>query len=96
MAKDSVSKYLDLMNHQVGSQERLSEFLAEVIAMLEVALSGDLSAFEASTLHYYLLAVSDIVIRSRTFNEQLLNNWNWIIKHLITQEPEPPSGETVH
>lgn len=94
MAEDSLSKYLDLMNHQVASQESLSEFLAEAIALVEVALAGDFSAFEKSTIHYYLLAVGDIVIRSRALNEQVLSNWNRIINQLKLKKP--PSDETVH
>lgn len=93
MAQDILSKSLTLMNHQMASQEQLSQFLAQALAMLEVALTGDFSAFDKPTIHYYLLAVDDIVSQARQFNEQLLSNWARII-WLLTQEP--PSGEVKH
>ena len=99
MAESSLSKYLNLINQQIISQEHLSEFLSQVIAMLDVALMEDFSAFDRFTVYHYLLAMDDIVIKTRNFNEQLLSNWNTIVKLLEepeSQEQEPPSGETVH
>ena len=95
MTEDSVSKYLTLINHQVASQEHLSEFLAQTIAMLNVALAGDFSIFDGPTVHYYLLAMDDIVTRTRNFNEQLLSNWAKIVK-LLEEPQKPPSGEAIH
>lgn len=95
MTTDSVSKYLSLINHQVASQEHLSEFLSQAIAMLNVALTGDFSAFDGPTAHHYLSAMDDIVTRTRNFNEQLLNNWTTIIK-LLEEPQKPPDGETIH
>lgn len=95
MVEDSVSKYLTLINHQVASQEHLSEFLSQAIAMLSVALTGDFSVFDGATVHYYLLAMDDIVTRTRNFNEQLLSNWAKIVK-LIEGLHESSGGGTIH
>lgn len=94
MATQSVSKYLTLINHQITSQEHLSTLVSQTIAMLNVALAGDFSDFDGPTVHYYLLAIDDILTRTKDFNEQLLSNWNRIVKLLGEAEgpQEPPSG----
>ncbi len=43
---DNISYYLKLINNQVESQERLSDYLYEIEALFDVALSGDFLFFQ--------------------------------------------------
>ncbi len=88
MDKCKVSDYVLLMKQLVDSQEVLLEYHIKVEAMVEMALAKDLIDYPALKLHTYLWALSDLVGKAKSYNEDIISTLNNIVT-LLTNLGEP-------
>lgn len=66
--------YISIMKDEISSREILTDHLSKAKAMIHVALSGDFLNFKKLLINDYLWALSDIIERASSMNEDSLNN----------------------
>jgi hypothetical protein len=70
MAENSLTDFIDLINQQIDSQEKIIEYLSKAQVLVRVSLGEDFLNFEKSTLNEYLSIVEDLINLAKTGSEK--------------------------
>lgn len=86
MDQNKVADYLLLIKLQIASQETLRDYHLQVEAMVEMVLAKDLIDFSTRKLHNYLWALSDLVGKAKSLNQDLIGTLNNIAKLFVNED----------
>jgi hypothetical protein len=93
---NSLSDYFPLLNQHIAREELLSEYLYQMEAKFEVALTSSYFLYhKKSTIQYYLSSINDIVISAKKLSEKQLNNLI-VVESFLSKQKSPSGGETIH